>query len=1104
VGKDDRLNVFAVSTKPCGYPDIIRDDLAPAQLFRAAEVLLGNYDVTHARQCLKKLRDKADSSEAQKYADLLEKTAMPRDFIPAQAITLLKQAESIEETRDFDRAGKLYRALVDKYPRFEWAIVKLASHYEFWCHDKKTAYELFEQALTINPYNVYVLSHCVNLAKNFQEHEKAYAYCLRIRAADPTYTNYEIDWELKNHDRARTSIELIHRAPPIVRTSSTTTLSSIPDTIITAPTAANAPSVTWWPGPQTSTKGRIPDAVRTQLNAAVVQAIERRHEREDKYYPQIVNEKGEVQISFGPNVDTHGSFENGLLAVVSDHRTQYWNEQGKQAFARSFEVGKDFSEGLAAAKDGQWGFIDAGGNFVIENKFQLVESFSEGLAAVAIGGSWGFVNKRGEIVIEPIYERVRSFSNGLALVQLRDKIGYLDKNGRLAIPATFDSGRSFSDGLAEVGFLDTIKQELRLCYIDSSGKICIDTSKIEVTAVPADKEPDIYKLDDGKTVFGFKQGVGMSAGENLPRDFHCGLAGIQLGKYYGYINKSGQVAIQPIHKAVFDFSENLATIRPSYGLITEVINTSGNIVISPQYQEVGQFHDGIAAVSRWDQSSSNALCGFINSKGEQILPLQYFEASSFVHGFARVRPTPMSLASAKPASDISLAVQGKVLPLTRSGNESPWARLTAGKIAAAWPATSVCELDKVARFQFKLDHSGTAYDITFVDGCASPRTMLATVHSVLSAVPFEVPQGNATVALELQADSDGKPMITVGLAADSAGPADDKILAGMPHSKTSSGGIMRVRMYEKLIFLCAQLAKYPQSIAVKKEIEGTFKAFSLNPASAHAWLCVARGNPASLAMRQNPDDKDEINCNAPVGAIFQAWQLTKSKDSLAELEEAYRYKLALDLLRIGGDKPLYRGLAAELIDQYSLAVKNYSEDSTTPFAKKLASRFSRRVQIGTLQTFAGGPVNTQDWRPALKWLPLDSEVLIAVIRPQQARPKDPHKLVASLCESMQLMLGAAKTDGSDIQFALHGGRSFQSPSEIGMGTQCGADIKIFATVPVETHRDSSDGNITAATEKLEGFDIQVEEWKSRYSHSCNFFTARPFPNVEISASDRNY
>ena len=55
----------------------------------------------------------------------------------------------------------------------------------------------------------------------------------------------------------------------------------------------------------------------------------------------------------------------------------------------------------------------------VGGKFDEAWDFSEGLAAVKIGGKVGFINKAGEIVINPQFDNAGSFSEGLARVSGR-------------------------------------------------------------------------------------------------------------------------------------------------------------------------------------------------------------------------------------------------------------------------------------------------------------------------------------------------------------------------------------------------------------------------------------------------------------------------------------------------------------------------------------------------------------------------------------------------------------------------------------------------------------------------------------------------------------
>jgi len=69
------------------------------------------------------------------------------------------------------------------------------------------------------------------------------------------------------------------------------------------------------------------------------------------------------------------------------------------------------------------------------------------------------------------------------------------------------------------------------------------------------------------------------------------------------------------------------------------INRKGEIVVEPQYAEAEEFHDGLARVrprmtegcygrgDRW---------GYIDTSGRMVIPLRYNEATDFHHGLAWV------------------------------------------------------------------------------------------------------------------------------------------------------------------------------------------------------------------------------------------------------------------------------------------------------------------------------------------------------------------------------------------------------------------------------------------------------------------------------------
>ena len=99
---------------------------------------------------------------------------------------------------------------------------------------------------------------------------------------------------------------------------------------------------------------------------------------------------------------------NGLLhPVKEDGEWGYIDQQGKYVIDPQYDHAYGFSEGLAHASiDGLWGYIDRTGEFVIEPQFNGTSTFSGGLARVEIDDEWGFINETVEIVIAPRYEYI--------------------------------------------------------------------------------------------------------------------------------------------------------------------------------------------------------------------------------------------------------------------------------------------------------------------------------------------------------------------------------------------------------------------------------------------------------------------------------------------------------------------------------------------------------------------------------------------------------------------------------------------------------------------------------------------------------------------------
>lgn len=186
-----------------------------------------------------------------------------------------------------------------------------------------------------------------------------------------------------------------------------------------------------------------------------------------------INEKGFEIVP--PQYIRAGEFSDGVGVVcMEDKKAMIIDDKGKvlQKFSYNYEqTGTKFSNGLMAiVKDNLWGFINKKGELVVPHQYFQVGHFSEGLAAVYIGGrklsysvsdgKWGFINVSGKLVISGQFEGVHSsgFSEGLCGVSFEKngvlatnpKYGFIDTSGKLVISNRYQSVWAFSNGVAKI------------------------------------------------------------------------------------------------------------------------------------------------------------------------------------------------------------------------------------------------------------------------------------------------------------------------------------------------------------------------------------------------------------------------------------------------------------------------------------------------------------------------------------------------------------------------------------------------------------------------------------------------------------------------------
>jgi len=378
----------------------------------------------------------------------------------------------------------------------------------------------------------------------------------------------------------------------------------------------------------------------------------------------LMNSKGKQLVGLNyKKIHLVGS--DYFVAEKEDHSQQYFKMSNEvPLFDKEFEVAKSFSiNGLARVKGkGKWGFINRDGDYIIPPLYDLVGSFSEGVAAIIIEGKVGFIDEEGKIIIEPKYdlqagdyiipeEEIQKyrFVDGLCAVNLDNNYGYINHSGKIEINTVYSYASKFYGEYAAAGTME--KGHSLMGIINKKGVWKV--------------KPQFINVFLGDDYF-----IGLLPrihNESNPFDFvEAEDEGFSYYKYDGSKMIDKVFKRKPLHDYtgfhdVFDlrryaFSENMAFVcnDDSCGYVNKV----GEYVIKPKYFPTSRmaelFTNGIAAVAfNHNQNSiysgskedgykgrvaSYRPVGFIDKLGKLIIPPVFVHAEIYSSGIIEVTP----------------------------------------------------------------------------------------------------------------------------------------------------------------------------------------------------------------------------------------------------------------------------------------------------------------------------------------------------------------------------------------------------------------------------------------------------------------------------------
>ena len=166
-------------------------------------------------------------------------------------------------------------------------------------------------------------------------------------------------------------------------------------------------------------------------------------------------------------------------------------------------------------------------------------------------------------------------------------IGFINENKKLVVEPKYTSVGRFSEGLA-------------FARVEPGLYECINTK--------------------GKVVFRIEA-------DQFMRDYKEGLAAFKKDGKWGFIDRKGNIVIEPQYLYVPSFSEGLVGVG-SFVFDSFYINKKNEDVFGERFYSCGAFSEGYAVVGKWPGGrdtgdAKDTRYGIINHNGEVVVPIKY-------------------------------------------------------------------------------------------------------------------------------------------------------------------------------------------------------------------------------------------------------------------------------------------------------------------------------------------------------------------------------------------------------------------------------------------------------------------------------------------------
>ncbi|MDH6306368.1 hypothetical protein M2459_000355 [Parabacteroides sp. PF5-5] len=254
------------------------------------------------------------------------------------------------------------------------------------------------------------------------------------------------------------------------------------------------------------------------------------------------------------------------------------------------------------------------------------------------GETFVYIDKKGKVLKPSVKVKETSVFRGkYALVSVNSDqgngksinaigkgyaFGFLNRKGELEIPAEYFDATVFSEGIAWV-----VKANSYPVAINEKGKEMFSMPKAAKVRCFREGLAAFSRIrEDGTELWGFidKKGeIIIEPSFSVVGDFSNGLAYASFDELFGYINKKGEMTIKEQFYSAQKFTSDGYAIVSLANERTGVINKEGSYQINPKYYSIISDGDNFLV------STDGKKSGFVNVEDEMIIPQDFNDLIPF-------------------------------------------------------------------------------------------------------------------------------------------------------------------------------------------------------------------------------------------------------------------------------------------------------------------------------------------------------------------------------------------------------------------------------------------------------------------------------------------